>query len=545
MCYALPAKRKLNMEPKRSYTNAMKKRVITLLLAAALTVALCACGGGQSSQTAQPTPADDQTAGNTGSTGEAADGGELTVGIAADLDSSLDPHVSSSSAGTREVLFNIYEGLVKPDTQGNLVPAVAEGYTANDTVDQYTFTLREGVRFHDGSEVTAGDVVYSLSRAAGLETGEPLMSTLSGITSVEATDDKTVVVTLSAPDVEFPAYMTAAIIPEGSDPADGIIGTGPFKYVSRSPQENIVMERFDDYWGEKAQCAKVTFKVIEDGQTMVMSLRSGAIDLAAHLEASQVAELTDLTVQEGSMNLVQAVYLNNAQPPFDDIRVRQALCYAIDKQQVIDLAGDGHGTPVGSSMYPAFGRFFDAELVDYYQPDTAKALELLAEAGYDKDHPLEFTIIVPSNYTPHVDAAQVVVNLLDLLDGAVKAQIQQVEWATWYSDVYQGRQFEATVCGMDASTLTGSAMLARFVSDNAKNFIGFENADYDAAYAAALADGSKLVESFDACQQILAQQAANVYIQDLAEFVVMQPNVSGYRFYPLYVMDLACVAKTA
>ncbi len=510
----------------------MTKRILTLALAVLMTAVLF-IGGGQSALAAE-----------NGSTGDA----DLTVGIAADLDSSLDPHVSSSSAGTREVLFNIYEGLLKPDTEGNLVPAVAEDYTVNDTADEYTFTLREGVRFHDGSEVTVGDVVYSLTRAAGLDTGEPLMATLANVAAVEAADDHTVVVTLSAPDVEFPAYMTAAIIPEGSDPADGIIGTGPFKYVSRSPQENIVVERFDDYWGEKAKCAKVTFKVIEDGQTMVMSLRSGAIDLAAHLEASQVAELSDLTVLEGSMNLVQALYLNNARAPFDSQLVRMALCYAIDKQAVIDLAGDGHGFPVGSSMYPAFGKYFDEELTDYYQPDTDKALELLAQEGYDRAHPLEFTIIVPSNYTPHVDAAQVIVNLLDQLGGVVKAQIQQVEWAAWYSDVYQGRDFEATVCGMDASTLTGSAMLGRFVSDNAKNFIGFSDAGYDEAYKAAMELGGldeNLVDLFGTCQQILTQQAANVYIQDLADFVVMQPNVEGYRFYPLYVMDLAGVSKTA
>ena len=510
----------------------MTKRILTLALTLAMTAALF-IGGGQSVWAAE-----------NGSTGDA----ELTVGIAADLDSSLDPHVSSSSAGTREVPFNVYEGLVKPDTEGDLVPAVAEDYAVNDTADEYTFTLREGVRFHDGREVTVGDVVYSLTRAAGLDTGEPLMATLANVAGVEATDDRTVVVTLSAPDVEFPAYMTAAIIPEGSDPADGIVGTGPFKYVSRSPQENIVLERFDDYWGEKAKCAKVTLKVIEEGQTMVMSLRSGAIDLAAHLEASQVAELAGLTVLEGSMNLVQAMYMNNAQPPFDDILVRQAMCYAVDKQAVIDLAGDGHGTPVGSSMYPAFGRYFDAELTDYYQPDTDKALELLAQAGYTKAHPLAFTITVPSNYTPHVDAAQVIVNLLDQLGGVVKAQIEQVEWATWYADVYQGRQFEATVCGMDASTLTGSAMLSRFVSDSPKNFIGFNDGGYDMTYSAAMNVGGldeNLVDLFGTCQQILTQQAANVYIQDLADFVVMQNNVTGYRFYPLYVMDLACVEKTA
>ena len=506
----------------------MKKRILTLALAVIMTAALLT-GGGQSALAA-----------DTGSTGETA-GGEITVGIAADLDSSLDPHVSSSSAGTREVLFNLFEGLVKPDTKGNLVPAVAESYTVNETADEYTFTLREGVRFHNGNEVTVGDIVYSLSRAAGLETGAPLMATLAGVASVESTDDKTVVVTLSAPDAEFIAYMTAAIIPEGNDPAQELVGTGPFAYVSRSVQENIVMERFADYWGEGAKLDKVTFQVIEDGQTMVMSLQSGAIDMAAHLEASQVNALNGLNVLEGSMNLVQALYLNNARAPFDDIRVRQALCYAIDKQAVIDLAGDGHGFPTGTSMYPAFGKYFDEGLIDYFAVDLDGAMELLKEAGYDSSNPLTFTITVPSNYTPHVDAAQVMVELLRQV--GVNATIQQVEWASWYSDVYQGRDFEATVCGMDASTLTASAMLSRFVSTSAKNFIGFENEDYDRCYAAALAttDDETQTARFHDCQSILTQTAANVYIQDLADFVVTQPNVAGYEFYPLYVMDLSNV----
>ena len=541
----------------------MKKRILALVLALLMTAALCACGGGKSQEAKDQTtetaetaetaaPAEETAAAeteeepaeaDTGSTGEATYGGEITVGIAADLDSSLDPHVSSSSAGTREVLFNIFEGLMKPDTDGNLVPAVAESYTVSDTADEYTFTLREDVRFHNGDTVTVGDVVYSLSRAAGLETGEPLVATLAGIAAVEATDDKTVVVKLSAPDTEFIAYTTAAIIPEGNDPSQELIGTGPFKYVSRKAQENIILEKFEEYWGEPAYVDKVTLKVIEDSQTMVMSLRSGAIDMAGHLEASQVSELSDLTVLEGSMNLVQALYLNNAVAPFDNVLVRQALCYAIDKHAVIDLASDGHGFAVGSSMYPAFGKYFDEALTDYYTVDTAKAKELLAEAGYADG--FEFTITVPSNYTPHVDAAQVIVSLLEQADIGVTAKIEQVEWAAWLDDVYRGRNFEATVCGMDASTLTASAMLSRFTSESSKNFITFVNEDYDAAYAAAVAtvDQDEQTAKFRECETILAEQAANVYIQDLADFFVLQNDLAGYEFYPLYVMDLSNVYR--
>ena len=510
------------------------KKLLALILALCLAAALCGCGGGEPSEAA--------TVNQNGSLdSDAVTKNEITVGISADLDSSLDPHVSSSSAGTREVLFNVFEGLMKPDTDGNLIPAVAESYSVNESADEYTFTLREGVRFHNDAPVTVGDLVYSVSRAAGLDTGEPLVANYASVASVEAVDDKTIVIKLKAPDAEFLAYTTAAIVPEGSDPAADMIGTGPFKFTSRKAQEQIVLDKFEGYWGTPAKTDRIVLKVIEDIETMVMSLRSGAVDLAAHLEAAQVAELQGLTVAEGSMNLVQALYLNHAAAPFDDPRVREALCYAIDKYGVIDLAGDGHGFATGSSMYPAFGKYFEEELVDYYTPDLEKAKALLAEAGYDDG--LSFTITVPSNYQPHVDAAQVMAYQLEQI--GVTAEIEQVEWNTWYDEVYKGSQFEATVCGMDASTLTGSAMLARFTSDSAKNFIGFKNADYDAAYAAAVAttDETERAEHFAECQRILTENAANVYIQDLADFVAMQSDIAGYSFYPLYVMDLATIYR--
>ena len=509
----------------------MKKRILTLALALLMTAALCTIGGGQSAVAADEA---------TGSTGEATYGGEITVGISADLDTSLDPHVSSSSAGTREVLFNIFEGLVKPDTEGNLIPAIAEDYTVNDAADEYTYTLREGVKFHNGDPVTVGDVVYSLSRAAGLETGEPLVSDVANIAAVEAVDDSTVVVTLATPDTEFNAHMTVAIIPEGNEPDSEVIGTGPFTFVSRTPQESIVLDKFEDYWGEPAYLDRVTLKVIPDGQTLVMSLRSGAVDMAERLEASQVAELQDLTILEGSSNVVQALYLNNAFEPFSDMRVRQALCYAIDKHMVIDLAADGHGTAVGSSMFPAFGRYFMPELTDFYETDAAKAKELLEEAGYAG---LEFTITVPSNMPAHVDTAQVIVELLR--QAGVNAKIDQVEWATWLSDTYQGRNFEATVVGMDAHGLAASDMLARFQSDSGKNFINYNNPEYDEVYAKAMAtvDEAEQTELFKQCETILAETAANVYIQDVASFVAMQPDVGGYLFYPLYVMDLSAMYR--
>ena len=505
------------------------KKLLALLIAVVLVFSLAACGkdGGGN------TPAGDKTP---------VEGGDLTVGIMADLDASLDPHVSSSSAGTREILFNIYEGLVKPDTEGNLNPAIASEVKVNDTADEYTFTIREGVKFHNGETVTADDVVWSLSRAAGLDTGTPLVGDVAGIAKVEKTDDSTVVVTLKAPDTEFLAHATCAIIPEGNDPLKEVVGTGPFKFVSRSVQENVKLEKNQDYWGEPAHVDTVTLKVIDDGETMVMSLQSGAVDMAVRMDANQVASLQDLNIKEGSSNIVQALYLNNTFEPFKDVRVRQALCYAIDKHAVIELGNDGHGTALGSSMFPAFGKYFMDELTDYYTPDPEKAKALLKEAGYENS--LEFTINVPSNMPQHVDTAQVIVEQLKAV--GVNAKINQVEWATWLDETYKGRKFEATVVGMDAHGVAASDLLARFNSSSSKNFINFSNADYDAAYQKAISttDDAAQTEAFKECERILTEQAANVYIQDVASFVVMQNNVDGYEYYPLYVMDLSKIYFT-
>ena len=511
----------------------MKKKLMAfLLLASLLCAALTGCGGSST----EKTPEGGQT--QTGSTDAVAN--EITVGIAQDLDDSLDPHLAVA-AGTKEVMFNVFEGLMKPTSTGDLTPAVAESYTVSEDRLTYTFTLREGVKFHNGDEVTAEDVVYSISRCADTTDGTPLVEAFSVIQSVEAVDARTVAITIAEPSNEFISYMTTAILPADYDQQDTApVGTGPFKFVSRAAQDNIVLERFDEYWGTPAYLDKVTFKIMENADSLVMSLQSGAIDLCSHLTSTQVAQLGDgFYVAEGTMNLVQALYLNNAEKPFDDVRVRQALCYAVDKQGIIDLAFDGYGSPIGSSMYPAFGKYFDESLTNYYTKDVEKAKSLLTDAGYPNG--FEMTITVPSNYQPHIDTAQVLVEQLKEI--GVTAKIELVEWGTWVSDVYAGRQFQSTVVGVDASNMTARALLERFTSDYAKNFINYNNADYDALFQQALVtyDDGEQTAIYKAMEKNLTENAANVYIQDLADLVAVRQGLEGVTFYPIYVLDLSTV----
>jgi len=515
----------------------MKKKLLALFLALVMVGAvLPGCGDGSKDPGGQ---------GNNGKTGEPVKGGEITVGIAQDLDDSLDPH-QTVAAGTREVLFNIFEGLVKPNSDGEMIPAVAEKYTLSEDGTTYTFTLREGVKFHNGQTVTAEDVVYSINRCAAVPEGQekPLVAAFSAVKSVEALDEKTVAVTIAQRDLEFISYMTAAIIPadyENQDTAP--VGTGPFRFVSRTPQQDFVMERFEDYWGAPAWLDKVTYKICENADALVMNLNGGSIDLCAHLTSAQASQLNQsFQVLEGTMNLVQAIYLNNQAKPFDNQLVRQALCYAIDRQGIMDMVADGHGTAVGSSIYPAFTKYFLPELVDKYPHDVAKAKELLAQAGYPDG--FDMTISVPNNYQPHMDTAEVVAE--QLREAGINVTIQPVEWSTWLDTIYNGRQFQATVVGVDAANMTARAMLERFTSDYGKNFINYNNPAYDTLFQQAInaQDEATQTDLYKQMETMLADTAANVYIQDLCDLVAMRQDLGGLKFYPIYVLDLSTVYFT-
>ena len=509
----------------------MKKRILAVFLAAAaLTCSLSACGGA----TTQTTAPSDET---TPSSGEP-HGNEITVGIAQDLESSLDPY-QMTAAGTREVMFNVFEGLVKPDSSGNYVNAVASDVSISEDGLTYVFTLRDNVVFHNGETCTTEDVLYSFETCAATSWTSAVVEALSAVTDLRAEGNQ-VIVTLNAPNPDFLSYVSSvSIVPAGYDQqATQPVGTGPFKFVSRSVQENIILERHEDYYGTPAYLDRVTYRIYEDSNALFTALNSGALDLVAHLTSDQVSNLTNgYEVLEGTMNLVQALYLNHAVEPFNDVRVRQALCYAVDVDAMLALTAGGHGTKVGSSMYPAFTKYFDASLADAYPHDVEKAKALLAEAGYPDG--FSFTITVPSNYQPHVDTAEVLVEQLSQV--GITAQIDLVDWNTWLEDVYGNRNFETTVVGFDSSILNASGMLARWVTGSDQNMINYSDPDYDAAYAAAQAtvDDAEQTAYYKECLQILSDTAANVYLQDLADFVAINPALEGFQFYPLYVIDMS------
>ena len=511
----------------------MKKRCAVLLFTALLMLILSACGQGNPSGTTSAKPASGAEARKAAN--------EINVGIAQDLSSSLGPY-QLATAGTREVMFNVFEGLYKVDPSGDFKPALATGHSLSADGLVYTFSIREGVKFHNGAVMTPQDVIYSFQTCASSSVDSSIKKVLANVTDLKEEGGK-VVLTLAVPDSDFLAYVSSVYISPAAYTEQDTkpIGTGPFRFESRTVQDSVVLSRFDQYWGEKAALSRVTFKIFENINAMITALKADSLDLACHLDINQTSSLSkDYSVLEGSMNLVQALYLNHEYEPLKDIRVRQALNYAVDVDAMLKLTAEGHGHKLGTSIYPAFKKYFDESLVNAYPYNPEKAKSLLKEAGYPNGFTL--TITVPGNYTPHVNTGMVLAEQLKAV--GIEAVVQEVEWNTWLTDVYQGHKFEATVCGFDASTLTAGALLGRYESTSSKNMCSYKGERFDGLLKEALAttDDARRTELFKSAARCLSEDAVNVYLQDLAEYVALRSTLKGFTFYPLYVMDLSKVS---
>ena len=512
----------------------MKKRASLFLMALLTMAVLGGCGQdgtGESSKENSSKESAVQTESTAAVSGEATEeaaqgpvyGGSVVVGIQQDIDS-LDPH-KATAAGTKEILFNVFEGLVKPDENGNLICAVASDYSISDDGLVYTFTLRDGVKFHNGNDVTCEDVKYSLERVAGLLDGTPLVATLQTIQAVDILDDKTVQVTVDTPNTELIYSFVTAIIPAGSgeDAEADPVGTGPFSFVSYTPQEGIVLAKNENYWHE------------------VLPYLDEVDFIYAYLTDSQANELKDsFNVISSPSNVVQALFLNNDYEPLSDVKVRQAICYALDKDMVNEFVAGGNGTLISSAMLPTLKDYYE-DLNDLYgtSANVEKAKELLTEAGYADG--FDLAIAVPSVYEFHMQTAEVVVEQLKAV--GINATIDAVEWNTWLEDVYTNREYQATISGITCSDLTPGYLLNRFQTDSKKNFVNFKSTEYDELWKATQAtqDAAEKAADYKKLQTILADEAASAFIQVPANTTAFNKNLAGYKFYPIYVQDMSTV----
>jgi peptide/nickel transport system substrate-binding protein len=470
------------------------------------------------------------------------EGGELRFGLTTEP-ATLDPLSPANTADGRSILFNVFEGLVKPDSQGRLQPAAAESWTLEDGGRVYVFTLREGLLFHDGSPVTPEDVKFTLETAAraGFEG-------FTRIEKVETWGSRIIRVSLKEPDGEFLPYITVGIVPKNIPNREkNAVGTGPFKIERYAAQQTLVLTKNPAYWQKGLpHLDRVSFVFFADSDALLMGLRGGSID-AAGVTGSVYHQLdrSRFDAVPYPSASVQLLALNNAVKPFDDLRVRRALNYGIDIRQIIYTAFYGDGEPSGSTLIPGLTRYYEGALKDPYPFNPAKTRSLLAEAGYGPGgRKLSLEITVPSNYTMHVDTAQVIVGQLSAV--GISATIKLADWATWLSDVYRGRNYQGTIISLDAVNVSPRSFLARYLSGSGGNFVNFRSAEYDRVYNAALTETgeARRIGLYKEAQRIVSENAAGVYIQDILGFRVFpKGRFRGVLAYPLYVVDLASIYR--
>ncbi len=458
----------------------------------------------------------------------------FTLTMNSDPDS-LDPHQSSASI-TEQVMLNVFDGLVNPTPDGGVEPAIAESYSISPDGLTYTFRLREDVYFHNGEQVTVDDLTYTFERL------RELSSEFADVVEIDAPDRRTFVIKLGQPNSSFEKFLYRAVIPAGyDDHANQPIGAGPYRFVEYIPQNRIVLERNERYYMPIGDVDRIVVRIIGDADARLLALRSGEVDFTG-VSTQRVDEVSDrFDVIASQANSVFIFGMNNENEVLSDPRVRQAINYAINRDEIIDFVFNGYAVELVSSMSPAMAEFFDASLLGRYDTNLTRARQLLAEAGYPDGFPV--TLRISGHSEIYADAAQVLQQ--QLAQVGIDVTIEVIEWSMWLSDIYTDRNFEATLIDFTGK-LDPYPVLRRYISDYRRNFLNFDSVEYDQIMESALrsTDAGERVRLYKDAQRILTDQVPAAFLVDYQFTWAMNPRFSGYTSYPFFFHDISRIVTT-
>ncbi|QBF34215.1 ABC transporter substrate-binding protein [Thalassococcus sp. S3] len=452
----------------------------------------------------------------------------------------LDPTSAAAGAIDSVLYSNVFEGLTRFMADGSVVPGLAESWEISDDGTVYTFKLREGVTFHDGSAMDGEDVKFSLDRARAEDSVNAQKPLFEGITDVTVVDPLTVQVTLAEPNGNFlfnMAWGDAVIVAPES--IEGIkqtpVGTGAFTFAEWVQGDRIDLTRNADYWGEAPALENVTFKFISDPTAAFAAVMAEDVDVFTGFPAPENLPQFEadprFQVLVGSTEGETILSTNNKQPPFDNLKVRQALAHAIDRQAIIDGAMFGYGTPIGTHFAPHNPAYVDLTGQSAYDPDKARAL--LAEAGFADG--FETTLhLPPPSYARRggeIIAAQ-------LAEVGIRAQITNVEWAQWLETVFRGKDFGLTIVShtepMDIGIYARPDYYFQYDNPEFQDLMTTLNGTTDPEERTAL---------MQQAQTIIADDYVNGYLFQLANPVVAKAGVQGlWANAPTQATDLTGVS---
>lgn len=486
----------------------------------------------------------------------------LVVGLVAEP-KSLDPH-ASTAASDFQIDVNVYEGLLrfKPGTL-EIEPALAESYTASEDGMSYTFKLRSGVKFHDGSELNAEAVKFNFDRIRS-EGGEfPMAFLFSSIAEVIVDDPMTVTFKLSEPFAPLLANFAgpsalivspAAVEKSGEEFGRNPSGTGPFKFVTWESNRQVAIEANPDYWGTKPTLKGIVFRPITDANARVAELLAGGVDLLTELPADSVKQLgTDpkFKVYDVTAPSVWFLILNLKEEPLKDVRVRQALNYAINKDSLVNDVLQGTAAVADSPVPEAFNWAYNETLAPYpYDPEKAKAL--LAEAGYPDG--FETNFLVTEGGSGMLDPVAMGTAIqADLAAVGVKANIQTYEWNTFLDTVNPGLEGKAGLAEMawmtsDPDTLPFLTLRTEaWPAEGGYNSGYYSNPEVDKllAEARSSADQAKRAELYKQISKLVYDDAPWVFVANAKANAVAGANIGNFQLEPSSQLFLANVTKTA
>lgn len=462
---------------------------------------------------------------------------KIVVRISQDPDF-LDP-TKAVSAATDEILFNIYEGLVKVQSNGELKPAIAESYSISNNGKTYSFVIRKNIKLSNGDLLTPQEVKKSFEKVMdnNFYGNSKAKAIRDNVENIEI-NGNTLIFTMKKESRLLLPIFTFEI---GVNKGDTLYGTGPYKIDSYSPGENLIVKENTNYWKEiSGNLDVVEFKVIKDTQSAIMSMDMGEVDIVSKLEPQYLDLInTDkYKVVKGEQNLVQQLSINNKKSPLNNLKIREAIAYGINKDEIISGVSMGEAKACGSGISPIVKAYYNKKTEDIYPYNVNKAKELIKEAGFDNG--LTLNLKVASNYGFNVDTAQVIKEQLGKI--GITVNLDEVEWGSWLENVYSNRDYDLTVIGLDGK-IDPYQTLERYISNNKRNFQNFNNVEFDNIMKAIELETNedKLKELYNKAQYVLTKNVASIFIQAPNYIVVMNKNLSGYEIYPIYVQDLSTI----
>lgn len=501
----------------------MKKRLLAGILAGLILLPCVGCGGSPSGSSSSGS----FSSASTSPVAPARD--TLHVAITTDPEG-LDPQKTSATS-TYFVTMNIYEPLVLMDENWTVQPRLAESWEVADDYQSVTFHLKKGVKFHNGREMTAEDVKYSIERLH--EDDSPKKKYYANITGAEIVDDYTITFTTEKPDAVLLtsfAYPWSVIVPQ--ECADTLktnpVGTGAYRFENWVPQQELNLTRNEAYHDAPASIEKVAYKVVPDATTAMVGILNGDVDLV-DVTGSPIDPIQNnpaVSLYQKGINSVTVLGMNLDNPYLSNELVRQAMASAINKDEIIQAVNQGHGDNVGSYLPSSAAEYIDTTDVLPYDVEHAK--ELLAQAGYPDGFSIGLTL--PKSYPMYTNIGQIVADQLERI--GVHCEIEVVEWADWMQNVYTDKNYDMTVMA-NSGRLSAYDFIARFHSQSG-DYISFKTGEADEILDSLKNEldptvRTQLVEDF---QRLVAEKVPVVPIETQHRIYAMSSALQGYVMYP-------------